>query len=102
MDLLEKIKNYIAKRHKTAQVLGLLMTKKYVTCSDIINYQCEDTPLVFTTSPHKLIENIRKEFGYDFVKDEDVKFEAVRYYNGKPYKVSDTFKRYFLNFEGVR
>lgn len=102
MELLERIKLYIAKRSKTAQILELMMHKKYVTCSDIINYQCENQPIVFTTSPHSIIENIRNAFGVDFVKDEDVKFEAVRYYNGKPYTVSDTYKRYFINFEGVR
>lgn len=92
-----QIKAFLAKKSKSAIVLELLLNREYVTCSDIINYNCENTPLVFTTSPHKLIENIRKKFGCDFVQDREVKFFRTFYKpSGESYKVSDTYKQYFL------
>lgn len=97
-----EINAFLAKKSKASIVLEMLLNREFVTCSDIINYKCENTPLVFTTSPHKLIEGIRKYFGYDFVQDEDVKFFRTMYRNGKPYKMSDTYKRYFLKkLEGI-
>ena len=97
MDLDNKIRLFLAQKTKAAIVLEMLLNREYVTCSDIINYGCENTPLVFTTSPHKLIEKIRNTFGWDFVKDREVKFFRTLYKtNGEPYKVSDTYKQYFL------
>jgi hypothetical protein len=92
-----EIQAFLAKKSKAAQVLELLMNREYVTCSDIINMHPE-SPVVFTTCPHKLIETIRKRFDYDFVKDRDIPFYRVQYNaNGKPFKISDTYKQYFLN-----
>lgn len=97
------INAFIAKRSKAAIVLELLLNREYVTASDIIKFGCEGTPLVFTTCPHKLIEIIRKHFGADFVQDREVKFYRNFYNkNGATYRVSDTYKQYFLaKCEGV-
>lgn len=94
---------FLAKKSKAAVVLEMLLNREYVTCSDIINYGCENTPLVFTTCPHKLIETIRKHFGDNFVQDREVKFFRT-FYNtkGEQCKMSDTYKQYFLaKCEGV-
>ena len=96
MGFKEDIEKFLAKKSKAATVLELLLNREYVTCSDIINYGCENTPLVFTTSPHKLIETIRKNFGADFVQDKEVKFFRTLYSDSKPYKVSETYKQYYL------
>ena len=98
----KEINSFISKRTKASMVLELLLSREYVTCSDIINYKCENTPLVFTTCPHKLIETIRKHFGYDFVQDRDVKFfRKMSKFNGDTYKVSETYKQYFLQKVGA-
>ena len=100
-----EINAYLAKKTKASIVLELLLNKEYVTCSDIINiYRKYDKTcdVPFTTCPHKLIEMIRKQFGYDFVKDRDVKFLRKFYKgNGDSYKVSDVYKQYFLQKVGV-
>lgn len=95
-----EINTFLAKRTKASIVLELLMNREYVTCSDIINiYRMYDKNcnVPFTTCPHKLIENIRKRFGYDFVQDREIKFFRT-FYNGDgaTYRVSDTYKQYFL------
>jgi hypothetical protein len=96
-----EIEAFLAKKSKAAIVLEMLLNREYVTASDIINYYREqdpESPIVFTTCPHKLVEKIRKRFGYDFVKDKDIPFFRVQYSSkGKPYKVSDTYKEYFLD-----
>lgn len=92
-----EIQAFLAKKSKAAQVLELLLNREYVTCSDIINLD-RTSPVVFTTCPHKLIETIRKRFDYDFVKDRDIPFYRVQYNaNGKPFKISDTYKQYYLD-----
>lgn len=101
MDLKEKIQQFIDKGGKTAQVLQLLMSKPYVTCSEIINYKCQGKPIVFTTSPHKLIERIRRAFGYDFVKDEICKYQYQYTVDGVSKTATEHYKRYFLNYEGI-
>lgn len=99
------INAFVAKRTKASMVLELLLNREYVTCSDIINiYRMydKDCDVPFTTCPHKLIENIRKHFGYDFVQDREVKFFRKFYKgNGQEYRVSDVYKQYFLNKVGV-
>lgn len=98
----KEIESFLAKKSKASIVLELLLNREYVTCSDIINYGCENTPLVFTTCPHKLIETIRKHFGANFVKDREVPFFRNFYKpNGKTYKVSDTYKQYFIEKVGA-
>ena len=96
-----EIEAFLAKKSKTAIVLEMLLNREYVTASDIINYYREQDhkcPVVFTTCPHKLVEKIRKRFGYDFVKDKDITFFRTQYSSkGKPYKISDTYKEYFLD-----
>lgn len=96
-----EINAFLAKRSKASIVLELLLNREYVTASDIINYyksQDPNSPIVFTTCPHKLIETIRKHFGYDFVKDKDIQFFRTQYTaKGKPFKVSGTYKEYFLD-----
>ena len=95
-----EINNFIAKRTKASMVLELLLDREYVTCSDIINiYKMYDKNcnVPFTTNPHKMIEIIRKQFGYDFVKDRSIKFYRKFYKNGAYYKASDTYKEYFLD-----
>lgn len=96
----KKIADFLNKKSKASIVLELLLNREYVTCSEIINFGCENTPIVFTTCPHKLIETIRKHFGEDFVKDREVKFFRTLYSNGKQYKQSDSYKEYFLNKMG--
>ena len=93
----EDIEQFLAKKCKAAIVLEMLLNREYVTCSDIINYKCENTPIVFTTCPQSLIREIRNTFGADFVKDEEVKFFRKFYKDGKEHKVSEVYKRYFLN-----
>ena len=98
MEKEKQIRAFLAKKSKSAIVLEMLLNREYVTCSDIINYGCENTPLVFTTSPHKLIEKIRNVFGWDFVKDREVKFFRTFYRpSGEAYKVNSTYKQYFLD-----
>ena len=96
-----EIEAFLAKKSKAAIVLEMLLNREYVTASDIINYykqQDPNSPIVFTTCPHKLIETIREHFGYDFVKDVEKPFFRVQYSSkGKQYKVSDTYKEYFLD-----
>jgi hypothetical protein len=111
MNLKEKIDNFIAKRSKASMVLELFLNQEYVTCSDIINLNSNDCiwdehgntyKPIFTTCPHSLIREIRDEFGADFIKDMDVKFYRQFYKNGKMHKVSDVYKRYFLEkLEGI-
>ena len=97
----EEIKAFLDKKCKASIVLEMLLNREYITCSDIINYGCEGLPIVFTTSPHSLIREIRAAFGADFIKDEDVKFYRSFYKDGKEHKVSEVYKRYFLNKCGV-
>ena len=96
-----EIEAFLAKKSKASIVLEMLLNREYVTASDIINYykiQDPNSPLVFTTCPHKLIETIREHFGYDFVKDVEKPFFRIQYSSkGKQYKVSDTYKEYFLD-----
>lgn len=96
-----EIQAFLAKKSKASIVLEMLLNREYVTASDIINYykqQDPNSPVVFTTCPHKLIETIREHFGYDFVKDIEKPFFRVQYSStGKKFKVSDTYKEYFLD-----
>jgi hypothetical protein len=96
-----EIQAFLAKKSKSAIVLEMLLNREYVTASDIINYYREqdpECPVVFTTCPHKLVERIRERFGYDFVKDKDIPFFRIQYSSkGKQFKVSDTYKEYFLD-----
>lgn len=111
MELKDKIKAFIDRRNKASMVLELFLNREYVTCSDIINLRANDTIYdefgntykpIFTTCPHSLIREIRDEFGADFIKDMDVKFYRTFYKDGKAHKVSDVYKRYFLNkLEGL-
>lgn len=100
-----EINTFLAKRTKAAMVLELLLNREYVTCSDIINiYKIydKDCNVPFTTCPHKLIEYIRKEFGYDFVKDREIRFFRNFYNgNGATYRASDTYKQYFIEKVGA-
>lgn len=97
-----EINEFLSKKSKASIVLEMLLNREYVTCSDIINYGCTGTPLVFTTCPHKLIETIRKHFGNDYVQDREVKFFRKFFKpNGESYKVSDTYKQYFLQKVGA-
>lgn len=94
----KEIESFLNKKSKAAIVLELLLNREYITASDIINYGCENTPLVFTTCPHKLIETIRKHFGADFIKDREVNFFRKFYKtNGEEYQVTDSYKQYFLD-----
>ena len=96
-----EIEAFLAKKSKASIVLEMLLNREYVTASDIINYykqQDPTSPVVFTTCPHKLIETIREHFGYDFVQDEEISFYRTFYNSkGQVYKVSETYKKYFLN-----
>ncbi len=101
MGIKEAIEKYIAKGTKSAIVLELLIDRKSVTCDDIILYNYEINKKVFTTSPHKIIETLRKNFGADFVKDVDIEFMRIYHTNGIRRTAKDTYKRYFLNPELV-
>ena len=81
---------FLAKQTKSSCVLYMLLTKAYVTSSDII-------AVTRTTCPHKLIETIRKTFGYEFVSYRDKPFTRTqRSSTGKVYKVPDTYREYFI------
>lgn len=85
-----ELEAFLAKQTKTSCVLYMLLTKAYVTSSDII-------AVTRTTCPHKLIERIRKAFGYEFVLYRDKTFTRTqRSSTGKVYKVPDTYREYFL------
>lgn len=96
-----EIKSFLAKKSKAAIVLEMLLSREYVTGIDIINYYRDIDPeckIPFTTCPQGFIKSIRKHFGYDFVKDKNIKFFRTFYKsNGEPYKVSDTCKQYYLD-----
>lgn len=98
MELKEAIKKYIEKGYKSSMILDLLLHKKFITSSDIILYDFGLNKTIFTTSPHKIIENIRKRFGSDFVQDVDIEFIRTFYSNGHKRTMKDTYKRYFLNY----
>lgn len=94
----EQIKAFLNKKSNASIVLEMLLNREYVTGSDIIliGYK-PDFPHVFTTNPQGLIETIREHFGYDFVKDRDVKFFRTFYNSkGKECKLTDTYKQYFI------
>lgn len=94
----DDIERFLAKKSKAAVVLEMLLDREYVTGSDIIliGYKPE-FPHVFTTNPQGLIETIRDHFGYDFVKDRDIKFFRTFYNSkGQEYKQTDTYKQYFI------
>lgn len=101
----EEIKAFLNKKTKAAKVLQLLISNDFVTGDDIINIYRMENPKCkhsFTTCPQGLIKNIRKKFGYDFVKDVQIPFTVTLYDSkGKPYKVSDTYKQYFIEKCGV-
>lgn len=101
MDIKEAIDKYIAKGTKSSMILELLVNNKFVTSTDIILFGFETNKSIFTTSPHKIIENIRKHFGADFVQDVDIEFIRTFYPNGQKRTMKDTYKRYFLNLEGI-
>lgn len=94
----EDIERFLAKKSKASIVLEMLLNREYVTCTDIILIgYTPDLPHVFTTNPQGLIETIREHFGYDFVKDREVKFFRTFYNSkGKEYKQTDTYKQYFI------
>lgn len=81
---------FLAKQTKSSCVLYMLLTKAYITSSDII-------AVTRTTCPHKLIETIRKTFGYEFVVDrEKTFFRTQKSPSGKTIKVPATYKEYFI------
>ena len=96
----DKIKRFLAKKTKAARVLQLLLAREYVTGDDIINIYRLDNPECkhsYTTCPQGLIKAIRDYFGYDFVQDVSIPFKVTLYDSkGKPYQMSDTYKKYFL------
>ncbi len=82
---------FIAKRTKSAQVLDMLMNNASITIQDIIKE-------THTNCPHKQIETIRKNFGFDFVRFRDKPFVRTQYSSkGKPFEISDTYREYFLD-----
>ena len=95
------IQEYLKKPYKTAIVLRMLMTRPYITNDDIINIYRMSNPKCkhsFSTNPQKFIETLRKRFGYDFILDEDIPFTTILHtLEGKTFKVTDTYKKYFLN-----
>ena len=97
----KRIQDYLKKRSKASMVLELLLNREYVTGTDIINiYKMYDKncDVPFTTNPQKFIQMLREHFGYDFVQDEEISFYRTFYNSkGQVYKVSDTYKKYFLN-----
>ena len=110
MSIQEKIDAFIARKSKASMVLELFLDRQYVTCSDIINLRQNDTVYydefgneytpIFTTCPHSLVREIRNEFGADFIKDADITFYRQFYKDGKVHRITDTYKRYFLNKMG--
>lgn len=81
---------FLAKQTKSSCVLYMLLTQAYVTSQDII-------AVTRTTCPHKLIETIRKTFGYEFVIDrEKTFFRTQKSPSGKTIKVPATYKEYFI------
>ena len=96
-----EIQAFLAKKSKASIVLEMLLNREYVTATDIITYYMDIDPeckIPFTTCPQGLIKTIRRHFGYDFVKDKDIKFFRTFYkINGESYKVSDTCKQYYLD-----
>ena len=102
----KKIQEYLKKRCKASMVLELLLNREYVTGTDIIllyHTYDKNCNVPFTTNPQKFIEMLRKHFGKDFIQDEEIEFYRTFYKpNGEAYKVSDTYKKYFLKkIEGV-
>ena len=101
----EDIKHFLAKKTKAAKVLELLISREFVSGDDIINIYRNENPNCmhsFTTCPQGLIKTIRDYFGYEFVKDVSIPFTVTLYDSkGKPYKMSDTYKKYFIEKCGV-
>lgn len=99
MELREKIEKFISKGTKSSIVLELLLNNKYITSTDIILYKYKQNKTIFTTSPHKIIETIRKNFGADFVQDVDIEYLRKYFSCGRWIQTKDTYKRYFLNIK---
>ena len=90
MPTMRELETFIAKQTKSSKVLSMLLSNEFVTSKDIIR-------IAHTTCPHKLIERIRKTFGYDFVLDREKRFfRKQRTVKGIVYKVSDLYKEYFI------
>lgn len=95
MGIREEIAKYINRKTQSAEVIRFLLEHEFITCNQIIK-------IAHSNCPHSIIRDIRKTFGYDFVKDELIKYTKTRFTpDGKPFKQTETCKRYFLNFEGV-
>ncbi len=81
---------FIAKRTKSAQVLDMLIKNPYITIQDIIKE-------THTNCPHKQIQTIRDNFGFDFVRFREKPFVRTQYDSkGRPFHVSGTYREYFL------
>ena len=90
-----ELEAFIAKQTKSSKVLHMLMNHEYITSSDIIQ-------VAITTCPHKLIETLRKNFGYDFVLSREKRFFRKQCTSkGKVYKVADTYFEYFIPEGGI-
>lgn len=87
----QELQQYIAKGTKCGIVLNALLKREYVTGQDIID-------LTRTNCPHGIIRDLRKRFGVEFILDCNVPFVRIQYNSkGKPFTISDEYKRYFLN-----
>lgn len=95
MGIKEKLTKYINRKTQTAEVIRFLLKHEFITCNQIIK-------IAHSNCPHSIIRDIRKAFGADFIKDEIIKYTKIRFTpDGKPFKQTETKKRYFLNLEGV-
>lgn len=96
MGIRENIKKYISENRgsKAAETLALLYANRFVTNFEIMLK-------TKSTNPQKIIETLRKRFGYNFILDEFIQKTKIIYRNGKPQKTSERYKQYYLDFEGL-
>lgn len=96
MGIRENITKYISENRgsKAADTMTLLIRKKFVTNFEIMLK-------TKSTNPQKIIETLRKRFGYNFILDEFIETTKTIYRKGKPIKSTERYKKYYLDFEGI-
>ena len=96
MGIKERIKKYCTenKGSKAADTMELLINNHIITNFEIMLK-------TRSTNPQKIIETLRKKFGYNFILDEFIEKPKLIYRNGKQIKTTERYKKYYLDFEGT-
>lgn len=101
MITIKQIENYLKRNTKPAIVLYILLEhKQYLTSGDIITLGSKpEKQNIFTLCPHKIIQELRDYFGYDFIKSESIPYSNEAEFFGKKVKSSGPIFKYFVDRE---